>query len=112
MRARKIDWDKAALDMLSVVATSRSGTPTRFEVRHRCCGRVTQISRDGIGHRILGGATQCKKCAGLNNFAAARRVRARERLDVLPNYGVTPPEWPVPRLELIGANVPWFDRAA
>lgn len=96
----------AGIVIISVLKTGKAETKTRYLARYDCCGKVGEITGHSIKERIRNGSRTCAKCGNLQH----ERGLGESRLNV-PDYGVSPPEWPVPRAELIGLHVPFYDRA-
>lgn len=91
---------------------------TAYLVRYLCCGADAQMAHKSITARVRRGCRKCAPCAVSARKRAEQALNGKRTLtkavteeDLTADYGVTPPEWPVPRRALIGAHVPFYDRA-
>ncbi len=108
------DFEAANLDMIGVLEYSARGLPLVYKARYRCCYLTFEIRRKIVQYRAKHGTKACRRCASHENMEkghTAKQAKAKKKYAITADYGVSPPEWPVPNLALVGVHVPFYDRA-
>ena len=100
--------------VLNLEIPHKKSFQTKYRVMYDCCGKIKVVARSVLADKGRLGRKTCEKCA-----AAAKKYNVTPYEGVIDNlvgygsndnYCIKRPDWPVPRQELIGRNVPFYDR--
>lgn len=81
----------AGISIIRIIKAAPQATKTRYLALYECCGREGEITGHSIDERLRNSSRTCAKCG---NYSRERQI-GDQRLSP-PDYGVTPPDWPVP----------------